>query len=153
MKLLLGTCAALLIACGGGAKKSTTEQTTMPKQPACAAATEHVGDLLTAEGAASAEARGTVVRVMTERCETDRWSADAVACITTAEDADALEACSKILTEEQRRATEEQVDRELGGDKEDRQMETGAPPPTDDAEGGSGGGKGKAPDDPCGGGA
>ena len=154
-QLLWGTCAALaLAACGGGAKP-TTEPKPQAKSP-CAIAAEHAADELVAAGAdgLSEAERAGMVRVITERCETDKWSDEVVACITTAKAADrGLDKCGDMLTDEQEKAAEEQLDREVMGPARERMKQ--------EAPGGGGGGPGDGagakppppPDDPCGGGA
>ncbi len=148
MKLLLGTtCAALLIACGGGAKQ--TAEPLPKKMSACAAAADHVATVLVSGEQIPADKREPVVRVITERCEADRWADDVVACITTA-DMETFEGCAKQLTEAQHQAVLEQLEREAPmrhpepasapGGGGDGGPSYGSPPPP-------------PPDDPCGGGA
>ncbi|MBL8626449.1 MAG: hypothetical protein JNK64_34350 [Myxococcales bacterium] len=72
-------------------------------------------------------------RVMAERCEADAWSAAAIDCIATAT-AETMQSCEQSLTQEQRDAVGQQMEREIGGGGE---TESAPPPP---------------PDDPCGGG-
>ncbi len=81
------------------------------------------------------------------RCEADGWSADAVACLTTAASEDELQRC--VLTAAQEQAISNQIDRELNPamkaseDDGSDQGGRGKPPPPPG---------GPAPDDPCGGG-
>jgi hypothetical protein len=154
MKLLLGTCAALLFACGGGAKNPTVPKPEPKPASACATMAANVADqfVRSGEDGITEAQREPLSAMLLRRCETDGWAAEAVTCLTTAT-TDTIETCGKMLTEAQEEAIEDDFEKQFEAD--DRQMETGAPPPTDgNGEGGSGGGgKGKAPDDPCGGGA
>ena len=152
-QLLWGACAALALACGGGAKKPTEPQ---PKS-ACAVAAEHTADELIAAAAdALSEAeRPGLVRVITERCETDKWSDEAVACITNAKaENDGFKPCGEMLTDEQEKAAEEQLNREVMGPARQRlEQEQEAPGGGGGSPDGEGAKPPPPPDDPCGGGA
>lgn len=156
-QLLWGACAtlALTIACGGGAKQPTEPQP--QTKSACVVAAEHTSAELLAAGAdglTEAESPG-LIRVITERCEHDKWSAAAVECITEAKamETGSFQRCDDMLTEEQKNAAEDQLDREVMGPARERMNQEapgggGAAP--DDGEGAK---PPPPPDDPCGGGA
>lgn len=141
--LLWGTFATALLACGGGAKPATTPPPE-PVKRACAGAAENMVGLVTALAATeyTEDQRPELVRVLTTRCEADAWSDDAVACMTTMTSAeDELVRCGQMLTEAQRDAVDDQMDREVPrrgreGDLEESDKAMDA-----------------RPDDPCGGGA
>ncbi|HUQ07095.1 MAG TPA: hypothetical protein VM261_31605 [Kofleriaceae bacterium] len=154
--LLWGACAVALIsvgACGGGSKPPPTEP--MPKKSACAAAAENVAALVIkakVEDMTEAQ-RPDIIRILTERCEGDAWSAEVIACLTKVSDSEEeIEKCGELLTEEQEDAVEAQLDRELEPSRRKMESDDG------DMEGGSGSAPKGAPpppppDDPCGGGA
>lgn len=125
--------------CGGSQKSSGGSAS----KQSCATAAANAGALLrkvAAEapgGSDAAQMEGpaaTLERVMTERCTADAWSAAAIDCVATAT-AETMNTCDESLTQAQRDAVGEQMDRELGNGKTE---EEAAPPPP--------------PDDPCGGG-
>ena len=149
--LLWGAFAVCAIACGGGAKKPTDPQP-QPRS-ACADAVDHVADFLISADEVAVDKRPDLVRVMTERCEGDRWSDEAVSCLATIKKADELEPCGHMLTDAQKDAAEAQLKREVLP-AEERDMEA----PGGGGGGGAGSPKGDGappppPDDPCGGGA
>lgn len=155
--LLWGAVATALLACGGGARPATTPPPAPePAKSACAGAAEHMVDIVLAipDGEYTAAQRPELVRVLTTRCETDAWPEEAVACLTTAT-GDDLERCGHMLTEAQRDAVDDQMDREVPRQGRERELESGGD--TDDEAGGSGQRHESAPppppDDPCGGGA
>ncbi|MBZ0232439.1 MAG: hypothetical protein K8M05_08935, partial [Deltaproteobacteria bacterium] len=119
---------------------------------ACAAAAENMVTIVLAatEDLYTEAQHPDLVRVLTTRCEADAWPAEAVSCMTAAANADSdLERCGNMLTEAQRDAVDDQMDREVPRRETD---EYG-----DDMEGGTGAPKPPPapppPDDPCGGGA
>jgi hypothetical protein len=151
-QLLWGAFAALAIACGGGAKKPTEPQ---PKS-ACAVAAEHTASELVAAEADGLDEneRAGLVRVITERCETDAWSNEAVACITNAKAADGgFERCDDMLTEAQIKAAEEQLNREVMGPARERMNQQAPGGGAGSEPDGDGAKPPPPPDDPCGGGA
>jgi hypothetical protein len=139
MKLVFGgvVLSTLVFACGGGAKKA--DEPKVPAKSACATAAEHIAGEFIANRVkhVSEEDRPTLVRILTERCETDHWSDAVVSCMSTATGGDkGTEECAKMFTEEQLKAVEAQLEQTLPDENE-----------SDDADTES------APDDPCGGGA
>jgi hypothetical protein len=154
--LLWGACAALAVACGGGSKAPATPEPA-PKS-ACAVAADNVASELIATGAddLTEAQREPLLRVLTERCETDRWSDEAVACLTSGKAmGDDFKRCGEMLTDEQEEAAETQLNREVMPGRGEREMKsdesapnTGAMPPPAGAPPAP-----PPPDDPCGGGA
>jgi len=138
--LLWGAFATGLLACGGGAKPATTPPPE-PAKSACAAAAENMVAVVVpmADDQYTEAQRPELVRVLTTRCESDAWSDEAVACLTTA--TDNLVRCAEMLTEAQRDAVDDQMDREVPRRGQERDLEE-----SDKA-------MDARPDDPCGGGA
>ena len=99
---------------GGGPAPSKHSFPTAAANPrvqvrAIAAGSPDPGDAAKMEGAAA-----TLERVMAERCAADAWSAAAIDCIATAT-AQTMETCDQSLTQEQRDAVGQQMEREMGG--------------------------------------
>ena len=152
-QLLWGSALAALIAACGGGSKPPTEPQPQPKS-ACAVAAENVAGVVI--GAKidnfTEEHRPAMVKVLTERCEGDAWSTDAVACLSKMTSAETdLQRCGGMLTDTQEDAVEVQMNREVlkRGEENEKSSSDG------DMEGGSGAKPPPAPppDDPCGGGA
>lgn len=126
--------------CGGSQKSGGGGATS---KQSCATAAANAGAQLRAVAAGSpdpgdaAELEPNAVlleRVMAERCAADAWSAAAIDCLATAT-AEAMATCEQSLTQDQRDAVGQQMEREMGGGG--GESESAPPPP---------------PDDPCGGG-
>lgn len=157
MKQLLwgSVLAALVAACGGGAKPAPTEPQP-PAKSACALAAENVANELIAAGAddLKEEHRAGLLRVITERCETDRWSDEAVSCLTTAKAMDeGFKRCGEMLTEAQEEAAEGQLNREVMPNRGERGAEAGERAPVEEPKKAMPPPAPPPPDDPCGGGA
>jgi hypothetical protein len=157
MKHILWGAAFVVVsaACGGGSKAPREPEP--PAKSACAVAAENLaGVLMTVqEIGLKPEQQPDLVRIFTERCETDAWSDAAVACMTNVKagpehNAD-LDACGDMLTDEQEEAAKAQLQREvIPQNGEMMEAPADSAPPT---RGAPAGGGAPPPDDPCGGGA
>ncbi len=137
------TCVALvfagtLAACGGSQKPAAT------KGPTCedaGANTEKVVMALVATEGDGMRAMATVGHaVIAERCPVDGWSAEVIACMAHAPDADQAQACAEQLTPTQHQAMVDAFGAKM-------QAQPGGGPVTESAPT-----EGAAPSDPCGGG-
>lgn len=155
-KTLAGLALALVVWTGagcGGSQKSGTSPPPLETAPSpCVGMAKHMADVLRAvaqqqEGGSDTMAKvaPVVQRVVAERCQADAWSDAVITCINGAGD-DTMDGCVDQLTDEQEKAVEAQLEKEMaplmeegGGPGGGGGAPTGAPPPP--------------PDDPCGGGA
>jgi hypothetical protein len=96
-----GTLALGLIACGG---KAAPAQPTLSSAE-CGAAAQNTARLLAASLPDTAPTLiDEVGAALERRCREDRWTEDAQACIATAAEPQAMEACDPLLTQAQRDA-------------------------------------------------
>ena len=94
--------AGLLVACG----PSKAAEAPRPAGPTCASAAAHMVDEMAAgkDPRPPDETINALIELIRVRCQQDRWTAEAVACLdamTSAADADH---CSSMLTEDQQAA-------------------------------------------------
>ena len=154
--LLLATLVAAA-ACGGGSKPAPTPPAPPPSP--CVAVSQHMRDMVMKAGqeeqagADMLNKLGPIIeRVVSERCQADAWSPEVIACINGADDK-TMDPCIDQLTDDQEKALESDIERELDPimkeelkkQEGDGATPAGAPAP--------GGGAPPPPEDPDGGGA
>lgn len=148
-----------LAACGG--KKSTTTATTEAPPTPCRTVSLRVVEVLRAEiGEALAEEHWPkVAAILEERCTTDAWADETVACMQAAARGPDFDACAEQLPDEQEAAVKEQFEREIKPLIDEGAMRKKEA--SDSMEGGSGAPRSEPtagapapppPSDPCGGG-
>ncbi len=95
----------------------TDNQTDTPAGPDCAAAADNVDRLLRAEmgGRFDENQMAQMHAVVAERCGSDGWSAEAIACVAGASSGDDLDGCEHTLSKEQADAVDADMERIMGG--------------------------------------
>ena len=93
----------LLAACGGGAKtaKSPEASGVTAAKSECAVVAAHVADAVFTWKEPPPTSKENVAQVITERCEGDQWTADAIACFGKITDEDSTKPCIDTLTKDQ----------------------------------------------------
>lgn len=151
--MIIKQCVVVLAiaACGGGAKPATTPGGGSPAvtRSECAVTAEHVANAVFTWKEPPPTTKENVAQVITERCETDQWSAEAKRCFGGITDEDSTKPCIQTLTEEQHKkvmdAMESKFDHKDHAEHDDhdhpkeggtgsRPMPTGAPPPVKSAD-------------------
>jgi hypothetical protein len=79
-------------------------------------------------GKDAAATKATVQQVMSDRCQADAWSPDAVHCMTAAT-TDSMKACGEKLTPAQQQAVASDMAAKLGGNMKGDDEKAGAPAP------------------------
>jgi len=123
MQKLVAAALLAVAACGGGSKSSTGKT---PEQPppstsasACVGASKHMSEMAMKAGAEEqmdaetlAELGPVIERVFGDSCKTDAWTPEVIACINAADDK-TMDPCIEMLTPEQQKALETDMEREI----------------------------------------
>lgn len=87
-----------IAACGGSAKPAGSP---MVAQSECARVAAHLADAVFTWKEPPPTTKDKVAKVITERCEGDQWTAEAMACFGKITDEDSAKPCVTTLTKDQ----------------------------------------------------
>jgi len=89
-----------------GCGPSKAAETPMPATPTCAGAAAHMVDAMAAgkDPRPPDETINALIALIRGRCEQDRWTPEAVACLNAMASAADADRCSTLLTEDQQAA-------------------------------------------------
>lgn len=95
---------AMVAACAGSAGPVAAPPA--PTGPTCAAAAEHMVDEMAAtkDSRPPDDALNALIDLIRVRCEEDRWSSEAIACLSRIKSAADADQCGTLLTEAQQAA-------------------------------------------------